>query len=396
MAIHPDYIKAVKDMNIGGIRLGSNTNFTFSMEMARDSVKKLKNATQLPVFVAADNGTVDDGVGLFGLGTYSGFLGNAGETTKECVQKRAYLNAFLNSADDVNVALGPAVDPSNRDKKMPTYWGFLSTARPEKVAELAGPLIEDFNHFGLATVLKHFPYTPVYMDPHQQNANIPDSREKVEEDIRAFKLLANGNGAPDFVMTTHLYNTNIDNTVATLSPKWIDILKKDVGYKGIIVTDGLHMMGAFKGADRQQFLSYWKGSEAGKISDDGIVAALSILAGHDMIFIDDDLKETQKVFKELHSIACQDDATGKALRKRVFESYDKIVTYKKKNEAKLNFQSDAPISLAREAVVLYSDLGSNKNNSCSDDNRFNVLKIKIESTVFKSGSSSINRRVQSL
>ena len=43
--------------------------------------------------------------------------------------------------------------------------------------------------------------------------------EKVKEDTESFKLLLERPVHSDFVMTTHLYNSNVDDTIATLSSK---------------------------------------------------------------------------------------------------------------------------------------------------------------------------------
>lgn len=88
---------------------------------------------------------------------------------------------------------------------------------------------------------------------------------------------------------------------------------------------------------------------------------------------------------------------GKALRKRVFESYDRIMAYKNKNNESLKKESDAPIALAREAVALYGEMANNQNNSCLADDKFRSLKIRIEQIVFpgeKPGTPT--RRIQSL
>ncbi|MGZ3772874.1 MAG: glycoside hydrolase family 3 N-terminal domain-containing protein [Pseudobdellovibrionaceae bacterium] len=379
VCIHPEYIKAIQDLGIGGIRLDSNRRQAFDMSSAKRDIEKIHSLPGQPVFISADFGQVNK-KDTFGLGTYSGFLGHADRVPEECVFKRAYLNAFLHSAENINVALGPTVDPSNRDKKLPTMWGLLSTERPERIAKLASPLIKDFDNFSVATVLKHFPYTPVFMDIHQQNENVPDSPEKVQENIKAFKILTKSKTSPDFVMTTHLYNSNIDNTIATLSPKWINILKNDIGFNGIIVTDGLRMMGAFNEADQKTILSHWQGSHAKNIDQDGIVAALAILAGHDMIFVDDSLPQTKKLFQELHAMACQNDKTGTLLRERINQSYTKITAYKSSHKERLLRDNKVSVDLATKAVQLYMEMDSNENNSCNDSKRFNDLKKQIETT----------------
>ena len=58
-----------------------------------------------------------------------------------------------------------------------------------------------------------------------------------------FKLLAD----LPISMTAHITNTSIDDTPATISKKMLSLIRNDLGYKNLIITDDISM-GALEGS----------------------------------------------------------------------------------------------------------------------------------------------------
>lgn len=69
------------------------------------------------------------------------------------------------------------------------------------------------------------------------------SKVAVNRMLEPFRELASES---DFLMTNHVLNSSIDKeNVVTFSPEWIRILREDVKYDGLIMTDGIFMFNKY-------------------------------------------------------------------------------------------------------------------------------------------------------
>src|SRR5437588_5803091 len=139
---------------------------------------------------------------------------------------------------------------------------------PETVASYAGAFLNGLQNNGVAGCLKHFPgLGAITSDPH---AGLPTVNRSMTElnniDLAPYKLMIQKDH-PAMIMSTDVLMPAIDPSLpAELSPKAINgVLREQLGYDGVVITDGLYMGG---------ISSRWPLSQA---------AVLSILAGNDMI-----------------------------------------------------------------------------------------------------------------
>ncbi len=163
------------------------------------------------------------------------------------------------------------------------------------------------NHI-LAT-LKHFPGMGVFVDdPHETLPYANPDNSVISKSINIFKDGIN-NGA-DFVMTCHGVYDDIDpNNPATLSKKiTTDILRNQVGFKGIAITDDLSEM-PFT-IDKKIDLSQ--------------ATAQAIEAGHNLVLFSHRPEETEIIFDKLLTIVGKDPE----LKSLVAQNYIKIVSLK--------------------------------------------------------------------
>ncbi len=114
---------------------------------------------------------------------------------------------------------------------------------PVRVAELGTLIIDAFQDNGIAACAKHFPgLGEAVIDPHLKLPVVSDSREKIMAcDLLPFQAaIAAGVAA---IMTSHVIYEHIDpQNLATLSSKILtDLLRHDLGYDGMVVTDDLEM-----------------------------------------------------------------------------------------------------------------------------------------------------------
>lgn len=110
---------------------------------------------------------------------------------------------------------------------------------PEKVARCAKIFIEELHTQGVVSCLKHFPgHGSAQGDTHERGVSITSTWR--ESELVPYKLLVKA-GVVDAVMTAHLVHDDFDSKPATLSKYWIDRLRTDVGFDGVVITDDLHM-----------------------------------------------------------------------------------------------------------------------------------------------------------
>ena len=98
---------------------------------------------------------------------------------------------------------------------------------------------------GVLPVVKHIPgYGRAVVDGHER---LPIVRESLEvlngTDFLSFKLLAD----LPISMTAHISYTSIDDIPATVSEKMLYLIRNDLGYKNLIITDDISM-GALEGS----------------------------------------------------------------------------------------------------------------------------------------------------
>ncbi len=361
--LDPAYIKMVEDLQLGGVL--PKTRIADQSKIA-EVHKKLQDVSRQPLLIGVDRMILETSV--FGLGYGSGFLNKiAPNVSDACFKREVFLDAFLHRANGVNQALGPTIERDEGKK-------FLSRDISE-VAPKARNLIGIFHKAGIATTNKHFPYTPTTYNLHDKTADDKMPREAVRKKMEPFRELASES---DFLMTTHVLNSNIDKeNVVTFSPEWIRILREEVKYDGLIMTDGIFMFNNYPESIKKM-AAHWPQDQVPMRSEHAIFAARSILAGHDMVVVESIAADTYEIFKELLYLACQNKSLGNKFRARVNESYKRIADYKKKHNSELRFSEPVSADLYKEATEIYIDANYGKPGSLCQHPKFEAWKKKAE------------------
>ncbi|NBM18387.1 glycoside hydrolase family 3 protein [Streptomyces sp. GC420] len=139
-------------------------------------------------------------------------------------------------------------------------------ADPEAVARLVAAQVSGYQHGGVVATAKHFPgHGDTVDDSHTSLPTIHHTREQWEElDAPPFRAaIAAG---IDCVMTAHIVVPALDPSgdPATLSrPVLTGILREELGYEGVVVTDSLGMAGVRQqyGDDRVPVLALKAGAD---------------------------------------------------------------------------------------------------------------------------------------
>lgn len=147
----------------------------------------------------------------------------------------------------VNMNLAPVVDLHTREDALNPLRVLNQRTLgedPRQVGKIAGQLVEGMGDAGVIGVIKHFPgHSPTTTDTHRDIATITLDEATFEAtNLRAFATAIEG-GA-EVVMVGHLYYPALEPTAnlpATLSPTLVGILRDDLDFDGVIMTDAMDM-----------------------------------------------------------------------------------------------------------------------------------------------------------
>lgn len=110
---------------------------------------------------------------------------------------------------------------------------------PKRVAKLGLKMMHGLKSQGIKTAAKHFPgHGNVVVDSHN---SLP-----ITENFDLFPFIELIQNQVDCILTAHLLIPSIDaENPVSLSKKWIDFLKEELQFKGLIITDDLLMKALF-------------------------------------------------------------------------------------------------------------------------------------------------------
>lgn len=236
----------------------TNNVYAFSQQATRDA--------KIPLMIATDQ----EGGLVNRLYVFHGYLPSA-ETMAASGNPNYVLGQGAQAAKwmeqlGINTDLAPVVDVHTVDPPILETRMFGST--PSTVETYAGSYLAGLQQNGVAGCLKHFPgLGAITSDPHAGLPTVNRSMAQLDAiDLAPYQLMIDKD-QPAMIMTTDVLMPAIDPSLpAELSPKAIDgVLRGQLGYNGVVITDGLYMQG---------ISDHWSLGQA---------AVLSILAGDDLI-----------------------------------------------------------------------------------------------------------------
>jgi len=206
----------------------------------------------------------------------------------------------------VHVNFAPVVDVNNNAENPVINTRSFGEDR-YNVAAKSYMYMKGMQDNGVLACAKHFPgHGDTDVDSHLDLPVIPHPMSRLDSiELFPFKILIEqGVGS---IMVAHLHVPAIDDTPnlpTTLSPKAVTgLLKKDLGFEGLIITDGLGMKGV------------------AKHHRPGEVEAKALVAGNDILLLPGDLKMARETIKDYM-------ATGKLDSLEVFERVKKVLRWK--------------------------------------------------------------------
>jgi beta-N-acetylhexosaminidase len=305
----PEYYieKMVRERNIGGVILfGYNMKSKGQTQSLARQLQKLSMRTEptVPLFVAVDQegGSVASApwVAPEPAAAEVGRRGDPDEARKIAARMgRQLLRGGINTdfAPVVDTGFGAAIGDRSYGED------------PELVAKMGAAAVEGFEEAGMVSAAKHFPnHGPATSDSHVSLPVIRhDARKLKTHDLPPFEA-AIGAGVP-MIMVGHLVYPAIDpGRPASLSGDAISMLRGDLGFDGVVVTDDLAMAGATGG---------------GSVAD---AAVSAVEAGADLLIVSSAPQEQADAYDAVVEAA----RSGEISKSRIRESVGRILGVKEK------------------------------------------------------------------
>ncbi len=243
----PDQAAAlIRDFHVGSIvYFGSNTHAPGQvLKLSRDlQGVAAQGALAIPLLIAVDHegGTVfrfEQGVTHFPNAMAVGATGMS-----DLAFQVASASADELKAMGINLSLGPVLDindePANPVIGVRAFGGFS-----ELVKAMGVPYIDGLQSNGVLAAAKHFPgHGSTMVDSHNSLPVLGKNYSQMQQnELMPFKA-AIDHGV-SIVMVSHIAAPQVDPSglPASLSPVFLqDILRRDLGFTGVIMTDALSM-----------------------------------------------------------------------------------------------------------------------------------------------------------
>ena len=195
----------------------------------------------------------------------------------------------------LNMNLAPVVDVPT---KTSSFMYERSYGRGvEKTATYVSRLIQTMNEDNMISVMKHFPGYGDNVDTHTGIAI--DERPYSTFETSDFLPFESGieAGGPCILVSHNIVKAMDENYPASLSENVHKILREDLNFSGIVITDDLSM-------------------EAVKTyAENGDVAVQAVLAGNDMLISSNFVEQKQEILKAIEENKIRENIINKAVRR---------------------------------------------------------------------------------
>ncbi len=197
----------------------------------------------------------------------------------------------------INVNLAPVCDVST-DKRAFMYDRTLGKGA-EETADYVDSVVTAMSDSGIGSVLKHFPGYGNNADTH--TGVVVDGRPMeafLDSDFLPFRAGIDAGGDKTAVLVSHNIVTCMDEALpASLSPAVHRILREELGFDGVVMTDDLAM---------DAVAAYAK---------DGAAAVMALEAGNDLIITTDYRTQIPQVVEAVRSGTLDEAAVDAACRR---------------------------------------------------------------------------------
>lgn len=239
---------AIEQGKIGGVLIQWGN---YSLKQTEELIGKLqkwaaKSPHQIPLLISIDyeGGTVYTPITLgFDYLPTNMMLAAAGDESEAAAL--AYLAGLELLRAGVHINFSPVLDVNNNPDN-PIIGVRSFGADPQNVTKMGLALISGFRAAGILSVVKHFPgHGDTAQDSHYGVPVVKADRKQLQQ-IHLAPFEAAVRAGVDGVMTGHILYPALDaKNIATFSkPILGNLLRQQMGFKGLVVTDSLDMKSA--------------------------------------------------------------------------------------------------------------------------------------------------------
>jgi beta-N-acetylhexosaminidase len=304
----PELIQIIQKWNLGGVILFSEN--IESSNQIKELVLSIKSCSEIPPFIMIDQeGGLHNRITRdFPLFPSNKHYGDRDDSKGLYEAYRTTARALAESG--INVNLTPVVDVlTNPENKVIGERAFGDD--PDKVSSFSKVAIDAIHAEGVLACAKHFPgIGDIDVDPHQQMPHTANPKKRFEEiDLPPFKAAIES--GVDLIMTTHVNCQSLDskNPASLSSTICTEILKMDLRYDGLVITDDMGM-----GAIKENF----------DILD---ACEKAFLAGNDLILLCHEYEKQAEILERFSKLL----RNGQIEKNRFSSTVDKIIIKKKKS-----------------------------------------------------------------
>jgi beta-N-acetylhexosaminidase len=326
----PEWLRPWLERGLGGVCL-----FSWNVE-SRDQVAKLtaelrRERPDLVVSIDEEGGDVTRLEAARG----SSYPGNYALGVVDDVELTAAVAAAIGeelAAVGVTLDLAPVADVNtNPDNPIVGIRSFGSD--PELVARHVAAFVDGLQRAGVAACAKHFPgHGDTLEDSHLELPTVERDEETAAAMLLPFRA-AIGAGVRA-IMTAHIRVQGLDDSPATLSrPLLTDVLRGELGFGGLVVTDALEMRAVSAGV----------GAEEG--------AVLALTAGADALCLGHDLRP-----EGVHSAVVDAVRSGRLPEGRLREAAGRVANSSPTLRIGSDVLPDCGLQAARRALLVVGDV----------------------------------------
>lgn len=273
-------------------------------QQMKEEIASYQRAAQIDMLICVD----EEGGSVNRVSRYSQYGAAPFQSPQRLYQEGGWeriISDTVSKADflknlGINVNMAPVCDVTTDPSAYMYERAFGQSAR--MTAIYAKTVAETMKEKRIGSVLKHFPGYGNNTDTHTAAAVDERSYEEFQErDFLPFKSAIEG-GA-DAVLVSHTVVTAMDDAYpASLSPRVHQILRQELGFEGVIITDDLVMAAAASFASPEE------------------VAVMAVEAGNDMLCCTDYETQILAVYQAVQE--------GRISLERIDESVQRILKWK--------------------------------------------------------------------
>ena len=273
-------------------------------ESVSRNIASYQASSKVPMLIAVD----EEGGDVNRVSRYAAFRSTPFASPRTVYDKDGIAGLEADTAEKaelllslgINVNLAPVCDLS--DDPSDFIYSRSMGGDPETVGEGASAIVRTMKEQGIGSVLKHFPGYGNNADTHTGIAYDKRSMETFQaRDFVPFQMAMEA-GADAVLVAHNIVYAMDEDLPASLSPKVHEILRDELGFDGVIITDDLAM------------------DAIGQFTDGESAAVLAVEAGNDLLCCTDFQQQLPAVLKAVQE--------GKISEARIDQSVRRVLRWK--------------------------------------------------------------------